>query len=464
MINRNRTKSQYVFNSKTGMLEKVEDIKKISEKPKTTAKEDSEPVTSIMVVTAEDNIIHNYFYSFETSWDAINCLQIVTLKMPKMGQKNIDYWSNYTGQLTVYMGYNFTYDKVNANQFSTEQDAAESLARYWDNSKVKPYFRGEVDRIKEYKNDITIYVKNIGARFKQKIPEEFRQAFIYNQNVRDSFVAMCEFLGVPYICPPQTVTDEAGEETTEGETGNDGTENDVGQQVGTSQQLANQARNHTSKPSSNSSTSSSNSQASNLPNSSAANDENSTEEDGEEATEEGMDVEVNDIMNGYDDISFDANGAITHSSAVIEASPDIAHTLVALEENPMEKYLDDETGIIEKVQNFLDGEMFEELHNNVMNYDSITIEPKSAASSSISSTGTTSTSGDTSSGTGDSSSSGSSSSSSSNTGTTATGVGYVHRAPPQPSARAISDHKKPSTPTNLFSAISNVIWRRPHDW
>lgn len=427
MINRNRTQTQYVFNSKTGMLEKAEDISKIPKAAAKKAKDNTEPVTSIMVVTSEDNLIHNYFYSFETSWDDINCLQMVILKMPKMGQKNIQYWANYTGQLTVYMGYNFTYDKVNSSQFSSEQEAAESVARYWDNSDVKPYFRGEVDKIKEYKSNITIYVKNIGARFQQKIPEDFRQAFIYNQNVRDSFVAMCEFLGVQYICPPQTVTEEAGEETTDGETENDGTENDVGQQLSTSQHLANRARQQTNSSSRRSSSSSSNNQASNLPNSSAANSEDSTEED----TEEGMEVEVNDIMNGYDDISFDANGAITHSSAVIEESPNMAHTLVAMEENPLEKYLDDETGIVEKVQNFLNGEMFDELHNNVMNYDSITIEPQAASSSDITTTGTTT--GDTSS-TGDSNSSDSSSSGSSSSGSSS--------PIPQPSARAIRTHRK----------------------
>lgn len=454
MINRNRTQTQYVFNSKTGMLEKVEDITTIPKKAADKkTKDKTEPVTSIMVVTSDDNLIHNYFYSYETSWDASNCLQMVILKMPKMGEENINYWANYVGQLTVYMGYNFTYDKVNSNKFNNEQDAAESLARYWDNSDIKPHFRGEVDRIKEYKTYIKIYVKNIGARFQQKIPEEFRQSFINNQNVRDAFQAICEFLGVPYICPPQTVTDEAGEETTEGETGNDGTENDVGQQVSTSQNLANRARNHTSSSSSSSSSRSSNNQSSNLPNSSAGENGEGTEEGEDATTEEGMEVEVNDIMNGYDDISFDANGAITHSSAVIEASPDISHTLAAIEENPLERYLDDETGIIEKVQNFLNGEMFEELHNNVMNYDSITIEPKSTTSSDITSTAGN-VGGNTSSG--NNSSGDSSSSSGSNSGGSS-----VTAHPPLPTARAIAGHKVPEAQKiyNQNLAPLRAAWR-----
>ena len=121
MINRNRTPTQYVFNSKTGMLEKPEDITKIPKKANEKANQTAEPVTSIMVVTSEDNLIHNYFYSYETSWDATNCLQIAIIKMPKMGQENINYWATYTGQLTIYMGYNFTFDKVNNNNFKCPQ-------------------------------------------------------------------------------------------------------------------------------------------------------------------------------------------------------------------------------------------------------------------------------------------------------------------------------------------------------
>lgn len=370
MINRVRNQSQYVFNSKTGMLEKVDNIENIpkkANKKKSKTNNGYQPVTSITVITSDDNLIHNYFTSFETSWDATNCLQIATIKMPDMGEENINYWATYTGQLTVYMGYNFTYDKVNTNQHNSEQEAADSLARYWDNSQIKPYFRGEVDRIKQHKNHIIIYVKNIGARFQQKIPEDFRQAFIYNQPVRDSFQAMCEFLGVVHICPPQIITDQAGEETLENN--NDGTENDVGDRVSVENSLANKA----------------NQQTSNNPNdtSTSTNDTNSDGTSEETEDQNGLDEDVNEIINGYNDVSFDANGAIVHSSVVIETSPDMAKTLIAMEEHPFEQYLEDETGIVEKVQNFLDGEMFDELHNNVMNYDSITIEPKSAPSSNM---------------------------------------------------------------------------------
>ena len=375
MINRKRTKSQYIFNSENGILEKVADISTIDKIANELAKEETiDSVTDIAIITAEDNLIHNYFYSYETSWDASNCLQMAIIKMPKVNQENVNYWATYTGQLTIYLGSNFVYDYVNKTTHTTEQKAAQSLVKYWDNSKIKPYFRGEVDHIKEYQTSMSIYVKNIGSRFQQKMPDEFRQKFVYNQNVRDCFQAICEFLGVQYICPPKTVTDAAGEEIEDAATENDGTQNDVGKQVVNASKLVNAAKNaatNAAKKTTNNASQDNDTSSSNIEN----NEDTST-------TNTGItDNAVNDIINGYDDISFDANGSIVHGSTVIETSPDMAHTLVAMEEHPFEKYLDDETGIVEKVNNFLNGEMFEELHNYVMDYGAITIEPKSTTTS-----------------------------------------------------------------------------------
>ena len=122
----------------------------------------------------------------------------------------------------------------------------------------------------------------------------------------------------------------------------------------------------------------------------------------------------------------------------------MAKTLTAMDENPLEKYLEDETGIIESVQQLLNGEM---LHNKIMNYDAITIEPKSTTSTDMSTTGsTTGTAGDSGGNSGDSN--GDSSSSGSRTSSNAStprSVRHAHRATPQPTARAIAGHRKPLT-------------------
>lgn len=399
MINRGLTKtSAYVFNAKTGMLEKVDDkvktIESLADKKdsitslddiakKVNKKDKKEPINNITVITADDNLIHNYFTSMDISWDASNCLSSAIIKMPKMNVENTHYWSTYTGQLTIYAGYNFTFDYVNNNSHSTENDAAASLTKYWDNSDIKPFFRGEISRVKEYEEDITLYVDSIGRRFQQKIPDEFRQSFINNQNVRDAFQAICEFLGVFYICPPTTVTDNGEEELTDETTTTDGTENDVSKQQGTINKIKQQAKNKIQQAQSTANTGNSTSTDPNNPN--ATNNENG------QNTEDALtnNEEIDDVQNGYGDINFDANGAIVHGSAAIETSPDMAETLVAMEENPLEQYLEDETGIVEAVQKLLKGEMFDELHNKVMDYGAITIQPKSTSTTDMSAANTT---------------------------------------------------------------------------
>lgn len=389
MINRGLQKtSQYVFNSETGALEKVDtntqtiqslvnqankyvdNLEQIGQIVN-DSKEKQDPVNNIVVITAEDNIIHNYFYYMDVSWDASNCLSSAIIKMPKIDTKNINYWSTYTGQLTIYAGYNFKFDKVNSQKFNEEQEAVNSISRYWDNSNITPFFRGEVSRIKETQTEITIYVDSIGKRFQQKIPEDFRQAYIYNQNVRDAFQAICEFLGVKYICPPKTVTDNGEEEVEEEGAEGDGDENNAGLIGMTERRISSTVRRIVNEV---------NETAENLHengpfggDSEEENEEGDSEEDALTNNEE-----IEQVQNGYGDINFDANGAIVHGSTVIETSPDMAETLIAMDENPLEKYLEDETGIVEDVLALLNGDMFEELHNKVMNYDSITIEPKAA--------------------------------------------------------------------------------------
>ena len=417
MINRGLLKkSQYVFNAKTGMLEKKEkntqtieslskqkgkDVKDLlmNEKAYQSA-EKNQPISQITVITTEDSIIHNYFYGFEYSWDAANCLSSATMKMPKMNEENINYWSTYQGTLTVYGGYNLMLDKVNKKgKNKTEQEIANSMADIGINSDIQPFFRGTVSRIKEYQTHIVLYLDSIGVRFKQKIPDQFRQSFINNQNVRDAFQAICEFIGVDFICPPQTET------PAENQVATDGTENNVGTQEQTMNNVANAATNKVNEMANSSSTNTASSDTSTqinqqelLSNTQNANTsdpnnptpssttaegtENATPTD-EQALTNNKEIDVQ--LNGFADINFDANGAIVHGSTAIETSPDMADTLAEMAENPLEKYLEDETGVIEKVQAFLDGDMFEELHNNVMDYNAITIEPKSTTTSNISS-------------------------------------------------------------------------------
>lgn len=333
------------------------------------------PYNKIVIHTEKDNLVHNYFHYFDMYWDAGDCMSSAILKLPKTNIENTKYWITYTGDVTIYLG-----NEINTEMHKSQDQNVQNT--YFDLQGMKPIFKGEIGRIKEYNKELEIHVDSIGKRFKQKIPDEFRQAYINNQNVRDAFQAICEFLGIKYICPPGNPQTEDEETEDENATG-DGTENDVNSQTtqeqqlaGAASQVANAAANAANQNSSN---------GSNANNSDQNNENSDTPTENSEAqnllNESGEQAE---IQKGFKDISFDANGSIVHASTVIETSPNLEKTLLSIDEAPLESYLTDTTFVATDVKRFLNGEFFETVHNNVLNYGAITIQPGSVSSSDIS--------------------------------------------------------------------------------
>lgn len=333
--------------------------------------QDKKPANNIIVLAKRDNVTHNYFHYFELYWDARDCLSSIIIRMPKTDADNTKYWINYTGDIVLYMG-----DKDPDQQTTTNENNKQTVTNYWDLQGMKPIFQGEVTRIKETKNELELHVDSIGVRFKQKIPEEFRQVYINGQNVRDAFQAICEFLGVKYICPPPQLTSEV---TT------DGTENNVDQQTQQAQQMAATVANTVQQM-----TNQSNTETANQDTNNTNGNQNNTVTDN---------PEVVATLNGYTDVCFDANGAIVHNSQVMETGVDITNTLLNLEEHPLDKYLpeeeyeegqsylnDEKSFVVRDIHKLLNGDFFDTVHNNVMNYGAITVEPASTTTSDMSST------------------------------------------------------------------------------
>lgn len=355
------------FDIDTSQLGTTTDITNLNETVNQLSLE-QKPANNIIVLAKRDNVTHNYFHYFELYWDARDCLSSIIIRMPKTDADNTKYWINYTGDIVLYMG-----DKTPDQQVTNDSNNKNISTNYWDLQGMKPIFQGEVTRIKEMKNELEIHVDSIGIRFKQKIPEEFRQTYINGQNVRDAFQAICEFLGVKYICPPP----QEQEETT-----TDGTENDVNQQVEQAQQMAATVQNTVQQMTNDSNTETADQTPSNT-------DETNSITDN---------PQVVATLNGYTDVSFGANGAIVHGSSVLETGIDITDTLLNLEEHPLDKYLPDEEYeegqsylndekyfVVQDVRKLLNGEFFDTVHNNVMNYGAITVEPKSTTTTDMSS-------------------------------------------------------------------------------
>lgn len=368
-------------------------------------KQDPKTFNQVILLTEKDNIVHNYFHYFEMYWDAGDCMSSAIVKFPKTKKSNTKYWINYDGEISIYMG-----DKAS---LKTLKQASKTIKNaqdtYWFIDGMTPFFKGEIGQIKEKTKELEIRIDSIGKRFKQKIPEEFRQSYIYNQNVRDAFQAICEFLGVKYICPPPSIN-----QTTE----TDGNENDLNQQQQQEQQTKNQAKNQDKKTTEAMSIAQNNMQ--NLPQNNNSNknqsknslavgvassinkiynqaknnitnninnqNNNEGQQNNNTTNQNTTSVPESTPINGYTDISFDANGAIVHGSMTIEESPDMAETLIAMEEHPLDKYLEDTKNVAKDVTALLKGHFFDTVNNGVLNYGAITIQAQNATTSTPQST------------------------------------------------------------------------------
>lgn len=326
------------------------------------------PANEFVVVTKEDNLVHNYFHACETYWDSNDCLSRIKLKFPKAKEEETKYWINYKGDIWCYMGNNISLRNVtNIGEYNIEDIES-------------PFFVGTVNMVKESYQEIEIPVNNIGERFKQAIPDQFRQQYINNQNVRDAFQAICEFLGVYYICPPKQENDS-------GVSDNNPNENDPNDTSKREQNTAKDIKNSAKKTIKDSKNQENNNQDNNQDNSNNQNNnENQDNENNDENTDTNNTTNSNTQMpmQGYDQVNFDANGAITYNNVVIEESPDISETLINMEDTVYDRYVEDETEVFKDVTDFLNGKIFEEIHPNYMDYNAITIEPKASSSSSMS--------------------------------------------------------------------------------
>lgn len=313
----------------------------------------------ILVLTRDDGLVHNYFHFFDCYWDAGDCLSLVTLKFPKTDRDMVSYWSKYQGDIYIYSGKEFSKARF-------ESDEA------YDIDDITPIFVGSVSHIREFYSEIEIYVHNIGSRFKQKIPEEFRNYYIFNQNVRDAFQAICEFLGVKYICPPQSIS-----------AGGTGAENDADAkidseaQASTPQSDTNRILNAINQVGGSLGLSGLTFQNNNI-----TNEDTQTETTDAQPTD--GTITDNTMIGGFANVSFDGGGNLVYNSQIIESTPDLAKSIIATESSWQDMYGDfGET--LNDIEDFLNGKIFETVHNNVMDYNAITVVPQMTATSTITS-------------------------------------------------------------------------------
>lgn len=187
-------------------------------------------MTDVSVITLDDNLQHNYFSSI--TWQKDNYLPIgtATMIMPYI-DKVASYWQKYSG--TVIISAKLSSQGLNTNskdyftntvqaqhkkaiekakiiqakkgeELSKEEQEKQDkknnkeLAQRFINDNYNYSYIGKVSRFKQQGQKFVIYLEDLGWKFMQKVPKEFRETFIAGQYLDDAFQAICEFMGIEF--------------------------------------------------------------------------------------------------------------------------------------------------------------------------------------------------------------------------------------------------------------------------
>ena len=166
----------------------------------------------ISVITVDDNI--NHTYCSKIRWDKDNFLPIGTAQLTMPYSKDIEqYWIKYSGIVVIHANLNSHANSVIASQLKIPDTISLNLKKYVDtevdiednkrnlrfkNDEYNYAFIGKISRFKQVGKTFIIYLEDIGWKFLQKVPQEFRQSYIANQSLDDAFQAICEFMGVDF--------------------------------------------------------------------------------------------------------------------------------------------------------------------------------------------------------------------------------------------------------------------------
>ena len=177
--------------------------------------------TDISIITLSDNISHTYCSKIKWEKNNYSPLGVAQLIMPYSKQIE-SYWVKYSGAVIVHanlnskeqsltqaMMYNMPSTiSLNMQQFQKAQEKNEEKVDVKKDKKTNKIhlkndyynysFIGKVARFKQTGNTFIVYLEDLGWKFLQKVPKEFRNSFIAGQSLDDAFQAICEFMGVDF--------------------------------------------------------------------------------------------------------------------------------------------------------------------------------------------------------------------------------------------------------------------------
>lgn len=172
--------------------------------------------TDISIITLDDNISHTYCSKIKWEQNNYYPLGFAQLTMP-YSQEIEAYWTKYSGPVIVHAnlnsynkkfteamvhdiskGLSLNFKKYIENQNIDKKKDKKTNKIHLQNDKYNYSFIGKVSRFKQIGKTFVLYLEDLGWKFMQKVPKEFRDTYIAGQSLDNAFQAMCEFMGIDF--------------------------------------------------------------------------------------------------------------------------------------------------------------------------------------------------------------------------------------------------------------------------
>lgn len=157
--------------------------------------------TDVTVITLKDNLTHSY--CSRLSWEKDNAMPMGVAKLTMPYSQSIEqYWSTYSDTVIIHANLN---SRQKASTITPKTSTSKITSKKTDDNKIRLQndeynysFIGKVHKFKQVGKEFVIYLEDLGWKFLQKVPPEFRKTYIAGQKLDDAFQAICEFMGVDF--------------------------------------------------------------------------------------------------------------------------------------------------------------------------------------------------------------------------------------------------------------------------
>ena len=161
---------------------------------------------SVAIITLQDNLAHQYMFELEIDNDNSTPVGYAQFSFP-YNKEILKYWSTYNGIVVIHCNLvnkektnqainnlpNSSLASKSIKQIKTKKDKHQITI---ENEEYNYSFIGKIYKVKHRGNKIIIKLNNLGWKFMQKMPMDFRKQYIASQPLGDAFQSMCDFMGV----------------------------------------------------------------------------------------------------------------------------------------------------------------------------------------------------------------------------------------------------------------------------